>query len=69
MRLRHLRLQGITEAFPNDVCVDFEMLGEGLIAIVGENGAGKSTLIGSIFAALLLLCSTIRLPKFSVCPT
>jgi exonuclease SbcC len=52
MRLHHLRLRGITEAFPNEVCVDFDALGEGLIAIVGENGAGKSTLIGSVFAAL-----------------
>ena len=52
MRLHHLRLRGITEAFPNQVCVDFDSLGEGLIAIVGENGAGKSTLIGSVFAAL-----------------
>jgi len=52
MRLHHLRLRGITEAFPNEVCVDFAALGQGLIAIVGENGAGKSTLIGSIFAAL-----------------
>jgi exonuclease SbcC len=52
MRLHRLRLVGITEAFPNEVCVDFDSLGEGLIAIVGENGAGKSTLIGSVFAAL-----------------
>jgi exonuclease SbcC len=52
MRLNSLRLRGITEAFPNEVCVDFDSLGEGLIAIVGENGAGKSTLIGSVFAAL-----------------
>jgi exonuclease SbcC len=52
MRLLSLRLRGITEAFPNEVCVDFDSLGEGLIALVGENGAGKSTLIGSIFAAL-----------------
>jgi exonuclease SbcC len=52
MRLHRLRLLGITEAFPNEVCVDFEALGEGLIAIVGENGTGKSTLIGSVFAAL-----------------
>ena len=52
MRLHHLRLRGITEAFPNEVCVDFDSLGKGLIAIVGENGAGKSTLIGSVFAAL-----------------
>jgi exonuclease SbcC len=52
MRLHYLRLRGITEAFPNEVCVNFDSLGEGLIAIVGENGAGKSTLIGSVFAAL-----------------
>ena len=52
MKLHNLRLRGITEAFPDEVCVDFESLGEGLIAIVGENGAGKSTLIGSVFAAL-----------------
>jgi exonuclease SbcC len=52
MRLHTLLLRGITEAFPNEVCVDFDTLGEGLIALVGENGAGKSTLIGSIFAAL-----------------
>ncbi len=52
MRLHNLRLRGITEAFPNEVCVDFDTLGEGLIALVGENGAGKSTLIGSVFAAL-----------------
>jgi exonuclease SbcC len=52
MRLNSLRLRGITEAFPNEVCVDFDSLGEGLIALIGENGAGKSTLIGSVFAAL-----------------
>ena len=52
MRLSTLRLRGITEAFPNEVCIDFDSLGEGLIALVGENGAGKSTLIGSVFAAL-----------------
>jgi DNA repair protein SbcC/Rad50 len=52
MRLNALRLRGLTEAFPNEISVDFDALGSGLIAIVGENGAGKSTLIGSIFAAL-----------------
>ena len=52
MRPLSLRLRGITEAFPNEACVDFQVLGKGLIALVGENGAGKSTLIGSIFAAL-----------------
>jgi DNA repair protein SbcC/Rad50 len=52
MRLHNRRLRGITEAFPNEVCVDFDSLGDGLIALVGENGAGKSTLIGSVYAAL-----------------
>ena len=52
MRLKTHRLRGLTEAFPSEVSVDFDALGPGLIAIVGENGAGKSTLIGSIFAAL-----------------
>src|SRR5207249_11817970 len=33
MRLHHLRLQGLTEAFPNEVCVDFDALGSGLIAL------------------------------------
>ncbi len=52
MRIESIRLRGISEAFPNEISVDFDALGSGLIAIVGENGAGKSTLIGSIFAAL-----------------
>src|SRR3989441_7684361 len=52
MKLRNVRLRGLTEAFPSEVRVDFDALGPGLIALVGENGAGKSTLIGSIFAAL-----------------
>ena len=52
MRLNCLRLRGITEAFPNEISLDFDALGPGLMALVGENGAGKSTLIGSIFAAL-----------------
>jgi DNA repair protein SbcC/Rad50 len=52
MKLQKLTVSGITEAFPNSVTVDFEALGPGLIALVGENGVGKSTLIGSVFAAL-----------------
>src|SRR5437870_12822353 len=52
MKLHNVRLRGLTEAFPSEVCVDFDALGPGLIALVGENGAGKSTLIGSIFAGL-----------------
>src|SRR5271157_1923202 len=52
MKLHNLRLKGITEASPNEVSVNFDSVGPGLIALVGENGAGKSTLIGSVFAAL-----------------
>ena len=52
MRLLYLSISGITEAFPNSATVNFEALGPGLIALVGENGVGKSTLIGSVFAAL-----------------
>lgn len=52
MRIHQLSLQGITEAFRERITVDFEALGPGLVAIVGENGVGKSTLIGSVFAAL-----------------
>ncbi|HLY61300.1 MAG TPA: AAA family ATPase [Terriglobia bacterium] len=52
MRFLQISLRGISEAFRDRVSVDFEALGSGLIAIVGENGAGKSTLIGSMFAAL-----------------
>lgn len=52
MRFHQLSLCGISEAFRVRVSVDFEALGPGLIAIVGENGVGKSTLIGSMFAAL-----------------
>jgi len=51
MRVSQLSLQGSSAAFRERVSVDFEALGPGLIAIVGENGAGKSTLIGSVFAA------------------
>ena len=50
MRFHQLSLRGISEAFRDRVQVDFEALGPGLIAIVGENGVGKSTLIGCLFA-------------------
>jgi exonuclease SbcC len=52
MRLKSLNFCGLSEAFPSPVSVDFESLGPGLIALVGENGVGKSTLIGCVFAAL-----------------
>lgn len=52
MRFHTLKLRGISESFRHDVEVNFDELGPGLIAIVGDNGAGKSTLIGSLFASL-----------------
>jgi len=52
LKLHHISICGLTEAFPNFVTVNFEALGPGLIALIGENGVGKSTLIGSVFAAL-----------------
>lgn len=52
MRFHSVKLRGISEAFRSGIEVNFDELGPGLIAIVGENGAGKSTLIGSLFASL-----------------
>src|SRR5215472_16334161 len=52
MRFHSIRLRGISEAFRNDVEVNFDELGPGLIAIMGENATGKSTLIGSLFESL-----------------
>jgi DNA repair exonuclease SbcCD ATPase subunit len=52
VRFSQLKIRGISAAFPGDVAIDFDALGSGLIAIVGENGAGKSTLIGCLFASL-----------------
>ena len=67
MRIHQLSLRGITEAFPQLVRVDFEALGPGLIAIVGQNGAGKSTLIGSVFAALFRQLPGQKRPLYDFC--
>ena len=53
MRLISLALRGIVRfdgAEP--VHVDFDSLGPGLVALIGENGAGKSTLLEAVPAAL-----------------
>jgi exonuclease SbcC len=52
MRFHSIRVRGISEAFRGEASLDFDALGPGLIAIVGQNGAGKSTLIGCLFASL-----------------
>ncbi|HTS10396.1 MAG TPA: AAA family ATPase [Candidatus Eisenbacteria bacterium] len=67
MRIHQLSLQGISEAFRDRISVDFETLGPGLIAIVGENGAGKSTLIGSVFAALFRQLPGQKRPLYDFC--
>jgi len=67
MRIHQLSLQGISEAFRDRISVDFEALGPGLIAIVGENGAGKSTLIGSVFAALFRQLPGQKRPLYEFC--
>jgi exonuclease SbcC len=67
MRIHQLSLQGISEAFRDRISVDFEALGPGLIAIVGENGAGKSTLIGSVFAALFRQLPGQKRPLYDFC--
>lgn len=61
MRLKSLELRGITRfnsqggpARPPDVAIDFDGLGEGLVAIAGKNGAGKTTILEAAFAALHL---------------
>ncbi len=53
MRLRKLTLRSITR-FREPVEVDFEALGEGLVAIAGRNGEGKTTCLEAPFAALHL---------------
>ena len=67
MRFHQISLRGISEAFRDRVSVDFEALGSGLIAIVGENGAGKSTLIGSMFAALFRQLPGQKRPLYDFC--
>lgn len=53
MRLKHLALHGLMDAFAGKtVALDFDALPAGLIAITGENGAGKSTLLEAAPAAL-----------------
>jgi hypothetical protein len=63
MRLHYLRLRGITEAFPNEVCVDFDGLGTGLIAIVGENGAGSRCSSRARIRKCPLRCSVRPVPN------
>ena len=47
MKLKRLRLKGLSTAFPDEVEVDFDALGEGVTCIVGGNGSGKSHLLAA----------------------
>jgi DNA repair protein SbcC/Rad50 len=51
VKLLSVATKGLT-VLPNEVSVDFEALGPGLIAIHGENGAGKTTFMEAPAAAL-----------------
>jgi exonuclease SbcC len=51
MRLRKLALKGLT-TFKEEVSIDFEALGPGIIALAGANGSGKSTLLEAGYACL-----------------
>jgi len=51
MKLLRLSFRGLT-TYAQPVSIDFDALGEGLVAVVGPNGAGKSTLLEAPFAAL-----------------
>lgn len=42
MILHRLEINGVSTAFPGTVAIDFDRLGPGLIAFVGDNGHGKS---------------------------
>ncbi len=53
MRLRSICLRGLTRfTSAEPVRIDFDALGPGLIALVGDNGAGKTTCLEAVPAAL-----------------
>jgi len=52
MKLRRLAFRGLTRFTGAPVRIDFEALGPGLVALVGQNGAGKSTALEAVCAAL-----------------
>ncbi len=53
MRLTNIRLKGLT-CFPDEVSLDLDAIGPGLVAVVGANGQGKTTLLEAVAAALYL---------------
>lgn len=61
MKLLRLSFKGITR-FQSPVSIDFDSLGEGLIAVVGANGAGKTTLVEA--PAVAIFKSFPTRPKF-----
>lgn len=52
MKLRRLAFRGLTRFTGAPVRIDFEALGPGLVALVGQNGAGKTTVLEAVAAAL-----------------
>jgi DNA repair protein SbcC/Rad50 len=52
MKLRRLAFRGLTRFQGDPVRIDFDALGAGLIALVGENGAGKSTALEAVPACM-----------------
>jgi exonuclease SbcC len=53
VRLRRLSFRGLVRFTSGEpISIDFDALGPGLIALVGENGAGKSTTVEAVPAAL-----------------
>ncbi len=53
MRLNTLTLRDFTR-YQGEVCIDFDALGAGLVAIAGANGAGKTSLLEAPCGALHL---------------
>ncbi len=51
MRLRYLTIGGVTR-FTSPITIDFDAIGDGIVALAGPNGAGKTTILEAPFAAL-----------------
>jgi len=45
LNIKFLRCKGAGNSLPDEVEIDFDALGDGIIAFIGENGSGKSHLL------------------------